>query len=1402
MLGFIGVPDSLQSQVERVHRRVIGIDRVRMASTLALALLVAVAVTVGIDSLIRWPMAVRLAILLALLAAAVRATRTVVDRGWLRAPGASSVALRIERVEPTLAGTLASAYEFERSGESARSGLALATVERASRTWSEVDPARHVRARAALGLAGAALLVASMWLAFAFLQPGAAIIGLRRTLTPWMGDQWPARVALQAEVGPTVIARGSSVPMRVRVTRGDDAGLRVRAICEATGGGAAAEREFDLARQPDGSFERPIVAEGDRMRVRFVAGDGETDPIEIAVVSPPSIERGTIEVMPPAYAANDHPAFTGSWQGVALPDVGSVLAGSSIRLGLDLGAPAPSLSMGAVEAFHDRGEPMPPPTVSIEGGRRWNITWVAAASGEIVVRPADAQGVKAPESLRVAVRVTADNEPTVSVTDPEADEVVTVEAIIPFRVEARDDLGLASIGWRLDRQQRSGEPAPVSLRESMRASTVREDSVAEQLSLPSVQAKVGDTLLLRGVARDRLERDGQAITMSDVRKLRVVERDAFERQVRQQVAGLRQAAARLEASQQEIAREADAAAASRSQAGLGERVHQGNEAARRITQRLRRNGLSDLPLTETLQEAARLGEQAERDASRAQDALREAANGSPQAMPRAREAQKSVETALREMVDLLDRDDDAAAAQRRADRLAEGIARLRQELREAARPSAGKSPDELTPQERQAMQEQAAKQRTAADEAAAMIDDLRARAQRLEGKDRSQSRSLQQAADEGERGQASRRMDEAADRTDRNQATAADEAMQAAAEAVDRMRDALREDRRARTEDLKRRLASLVETLRALLGEGEAALREIDTPGDATATRLLRLARNTVAAAEEARAGDRSLLRAVGSIDRAAERFEASVGRLRAQPADGAGARDAASRGVDLLREALQSVEQAQRREREKAAERERVQLERQYRELAVQVRSVREATAGTLPPAGGRLDRRGAAVQREQGQRLQGVQRAFDDGPKASETVRDTETFRSMHARIDRDLASARTSLDAMTGDASTVRRLDLVADAFEALAGALADPEEPEDPFADAANQGQEGGGAGSGGDEEAKLPPLTELKLVRNMQQQVLQRTRTLDEARSAGVVVDAEMADLAAMQEEVRRLGEDWIRRMEERRASRKAPKPERSPTTRPTDAFGMRWSMPDDAPKPADTTTQPVTPPASPSATTPPPANAPKTLDELLGIGGTAAGTDEAARMQRERQLQRSLNEEDLTDLGKAAAESMQVATTLVRDRRETGLGTQRAQRQAVENLDALIDGATRFDKQQKQQKQQKGSKGGSQRKPSGGKAGGEDGSGQPQPSGSPQQDKGERDESRPRGQAGDQVDPPPPEDAAMAANGTLVEGRSEWGRLPQRIREIMSQARRDRISAIYQQATEAYYRRLAEERGP
>jgi hypothetical protein len=47
--------------------------------------------------------------------------------------------------------------------------------------------------------------------------------------------------------------------------------------------------------------------------------------------------------------------------------------------------------------------------------------------------------------------------------------------------------------------------------------------------------------------------------------------------------------------------------------------------------------------------------------------------------------------------------------------------------------------------------------------------------------------------------------------------------------------------------------------------------------------------------------------------------------------------------------------------------------------------------------------------------------------------------------------------------------------------------------------------------------------------------------------------------------------------------------------------------------------------------------------------------------------------------------------------------------------------------------------------------------------------------------------------------GDLDESRVEWGRLPERVRELILQGRRDRVSTLYERITREYYRRLAEE---
>jgi hypothetical protein len=308
----------------------------------------------------------------------------------------------------------------------------------------------------------------------------------------------------------------------------------------------------------------------------------------------------------------------------------------------------------------------------------------------------------------------------------------------------------------------------------------------------------------------------------------------------------------------------------------------------------------------------------------------------------------------------------------------------------------------------------------------------------------------------------------------------------------------------------------------------------------------------------------------------------------------------------------------------------------------------------------------------------------------------------------------------------------------------------------------------------------------------------------------------MEDLSKLQNDVRVLGEEWVSKMKKAAnppaTNKKTPpnnknEPEiQGSVSRETFGAFVNTLTQKDVVQDATQTNQ--IPTKSPDNSTAPP---PKTLDELLGI--TGAGGEKAAQTQRKDNLERGLNEESLNDLAEAAMQDMKLAEKLVSQDHDTGIGTQRVQAQALSRLDALIDAAVKFEKssskkssKNKSKKDKSNSKpeSGSQKQPDGEKTGDDDSKedGNKKSESNPNGEKNKESERNKNGESGDNVQPPDFMDAELQPDSALDEGRSEWGRLPQRIREIMSQSRRDRISALYQKATEAYYRRMAEDRGP
>ena len=187
---------------------------------------------------------------------------------------------------------------------------------------------------------------------------------------------------------------------------------------------------------------------------------------------------------------------------------------------------------------------------------------------------------------------------------------------------------------------------------------------------------------------------------------------------------------------------------------------------------------------------------------------------------------------------------------------------------------------------------------------------------------------------------------------------------------------------------------------------------------------------------------------------------------------------------------------------------------------------------------------------------------------------------------------------------------------------------------------------------------------------------------------------------------------------------------------------------------------------------------PPSLDELLGLDGVGDNAAEQAARQNQEELERRLSDVELGDVFDVALAKMEISADLLGGDLDSGLGTQRVQQDILARLDQLIDIAKQMSRQQMSS------------------SGGGSGQGKPKPGAEPQQQAGGG-RSDPADQGDHAVDLPPGQEGDI--NTIIEETGSEWGHLPERLREMLEQAQKSYTSRLYRKLTEQYYKRLAEE---
>lgn len=1429
----------LKAIANRVRAAVLWERMLLLAASLGGVVLVAVLV----DAAFRWPMAIRLAILAAIVAFAFESVRRSLLPVIRFRPTALDIALRIERRAPALSGRLAAAVDFgtASAGRNDTSPLVASALGSAA---SAIDasalelPLRTERIWRAL----AALLVAAIAIGVpSALRPLEARIGLERTLLPWGDAVWPARTAVRSLVEDgSVAARGRPFVLAASLEKGDPARERVEASYRLERGGEKGPWErIVLTRQQDRRFERRIPSDADSIEFLFESDDFATPIASVRLVTPPEILDASIEIDPPAYASESRSTRRfelgpGTDRRAAVP--AAQLAGSRAALSLDLSKPMPvpeaesiaAAMPGLPDSAIVRLETAPSP--------RWIVEWTLEDPTTLEPRLRDEHGLESLREPSFRIDVVADEPPSVAVLDPARDESVLATAVIELSAEARDDVAVESASILASRSDLPEKPLAISIEE--RSPRRRFEST---LSIESLGAAAGDVVEIVAAASDGYP--GREAVRSQARTLRIVGEAEFSRQIRDELAAIRRAAIRIDEAQQSVLEQAaeqedDAASA---QAQVSQRLSAIAEATRSISERLARNRPESRRDPELVgRAAARLAEAG--DASRrAEAALREESAGEEGSQGRSggeasvdepgREPQReatepfeaSAESVRREvqaLVALLEQDEDTWSLLRELENLGREVSAIESESRELGEQTAGRSREELDAAQRSALDTLARRQSEAASSAERLLEEIAERADRVEDRDRAQAESLRQAAQEARQARLEQEMREAAQELSENRTDAAQQSQQAAQQALERMQRALEDTRKVRTETLRRLMTELAESIEALLRRAEsesAQLRAIVADGPAWPDPALRersnaavmLERNTRAVEAQAAAGGEDAAEVVRSLDRAASAQSQAIVELRSAPPKVGEAVGSVDRSITLLREALEAARQAEADAEREAARQAREELAAAYRGLAGRQAQVAAATEDLAR----RIERGEVAARRRlaETRRAAGEQEAVGEEAVSleanTEAIAGAEVFSQSHEWIERWSREATALLRGGETDREVRSRQGRIEQAALAMAESLESLAEDEDPFTgDSAGAAPGGGGGGAAGGQDGAIPPIAELRLLKSMQEQVYRSTRDYaEEPPGEGTVAEARreaIRELAAMQRSIRELGEALLAKLEEQNA-RDGVVPGEAELADPLEPAGGA-DDPSGGVAPIGAASQAGGQPPSegaakkPLAASPPVAKAdqtPPSLDELLGLEEEVEVDQaaEAAAAESARRVAERLRERPIADDFREAIAQMAASESLLEQAAakesgvpdELGLGTQRVQEEILRRLEALIQSAQR--QRQQQQSSSSSSSSSSDSEPSRGEQ-----SGASSTSG----------DSRREGSAseGGESMPPAFEEAQLGA--MLEEGRVEWGNLPERVRELVRQGRRDRVSSIYRRLTEQYYRRLAEEARP
>ncbi|MBI1369699.1 MAG: hypothetical protein GC162_13720 [Planctomycetes bacterium] len=1134
-----------------------------------------------VDFALRLPAWLRFVIVVAGLIFAVRHVMTRILRSARVNPQLTALAMRLERLYPEAAGRLASAVAFatqspaELDSPVARE-LAASTTESARGLLDAkqvnrlLDPVHLIRTTLIF------MIVVGLSAGITIAAPNSVSTAIGRWANPFGDAAWPNRYHVESMTTQKVAPNNAPLRVAARVTKGDHDNLRTWVVYKFTHEGENADaipwQRALMTRQTEatmaGQYLRPIEPQptADHVTLYFEAGDDQSAPQTIQLIEPPNVHRAVVQIDPPDYASGQaalerHDLLSPPRPSVVL----EALEGSRVRLQMVIDgsiqklpseADADQLKAWAASTFpgligddetYEAMRLVYAPTWTDDASYEFELSWTLRKVTQFQFHLADAFGMRYEDQRVFRFEVRPDHPPRTTITDPAADESVLATATVPLMAEATDDVAIASMKL----VARHGKEADKEL-----ASMTEPKSRAQvgvTLDLTPLGLKAGEELSIVSIAQDNYLLDGQRHdpVESTPRRLRLISEEELTRQLRTDLAELRQRAIRAQATQQRLIESEPSASTAQQQKDLVERIDAMAQTNKALQDRMSMNRLKDENLNRTASDAQKMLSDAKSSAGKATEAIeragRDAQNADPKAAEQLKDAraqQDKTEKELAELVDLLDQGRDAYELKQKLVKLQQEQQQLADQVRKMLPQTLGKTADQLTDEQKAALNQAAEDQAKLAEQARQLTQRMRSTAaaisrQSEKPEDQANAEAMKQAADTATQQKLDEKMDKASEQAKQNQLSQSQQQQASASDTIDQMLKDLGRAEQIRQEILQRKLLELVEAIRKLREQQQAqldrlkaaeVLADLDAP-------MLTLRRNTLAVAETARATDRSAGPVADLLELAAKSQGGAVEALRAKSPSKPTVEQAETDALAKLDEALKLAQKLADEANKKMSEEERAKLAKEYQAALAEQKAIMEATTPLSVVAEADRDRRFRAETMNLGNRQADLRVTLKN---LQTKLGNTIVYNSVHEQIDNWAGDASTKLRRSEADARVVIDQRMIVMSLEALIEALK-PSKPDNEFAD--QQGD--GGGGGGGGKQPLIPPIAEVKLLRQRQVQIHEMTRMIDQPPAPLPDADRKLMvqDLGQQQSNLAQTGERLIRAMQNRNAPPGGPEPQ-------------------------------------------------------------------------------------------------------------------------------------------------------------------------------------------------------------------------------------------------------------------